>query len=110
MRPEGHGEMWDQFGRRSEKQKKLSALGAQSAVKFQQRPVQPPAGGPAERPDVVVCLINEQAYERPPRSGRGVKRRIVGEAKIVAKPDNDRISTIAAVVNPGQALPSFVNR
>jgi hypothetical protein len=39
MRPQDPGEMWDQFGCRSGNQKKLSAFGAQGAVKFQQRPV-----------------------------------------------------------------------
>ena len=67
-----------------------------------------PAGGPAERPDIVVCLINEQAYERPPGLCRSVKCRIVGKAKIVAKPDDDRIS-VGAMVSAAHArdlLPS----
>ncbi len=82
------GEGGDHLGRGAAAQHEHRSLLTQPLAEFGERVVQPPARGAAERTDAGGDLVeHEDRDHRLAPVGGGAQRRVVGQAQVVAEPD-----------------------
>ena len=88
LRPGRRDDRFDDLRRGAAEQAQLRTERAQALVEGREGAVEPPPRRAPEGPQAGQFFIEDRtAQERPPAGDGGLKRRMVGDAVIVAKPD-----------------------